>query len=212
MKKKILTIGIVVAIGLVAIAGSVFQAKKEQEDKVKNTVVDVSDLPVYAMKADFVYDTEDINESVGIVDYVFLGEVVSEDGTTYEDVVMMEDERGKLVEEGTPYTHYSVMVKENIKGELLKEESIEITKHGGVTQDQKSVTLFEEDCLPEIGKQYIFLAYAQADGSLLISGPNSNVLADSKKGEVVVEEYEEAVENEEVNVDRERFTSDYEEE
>lgn len=93
----------------------------------------------------------------------------------------------------------------------FKKRTIEITKHGGVTQDQKSVFLFDEDCLPEIGKQYIFLAYAQSDGSLLISGPNSNVLAKTAKDEVV-DEYEEAVENEEVTVDRERFTSDYDKE
>ena len=161
------------------------------------------------MKADFVYDTENINESVGIVDYVFLGEVVSKDETTYEDVVPMEDAKGKTVEEGTPYTHYSIRVKENIKGELEKEKEIKIVKHGGVAQDKKSVVLFDKDCLPEVGKQYIFLAYAQSDGSLLISGPNSNVLANAKKQETVVNEYEKAVKQEKVNVDRERYTSEY---
>lgn len=209
MKNKILTV--ILVLGVVAGISGMLYIQNGKNRNIKNTAADVSDLPVYAMKADFVYDTENINESVGIVDYVFLGEVVSKDETTYEDVVPMEDEKGKTVEEGTPYTHYSVIVKENIKGDLEKEKEIKIVKHGGVAQDKKSVVLFDKDCLPEVGKQYIFLAYAQSDGSLLISGPNSNVLTNAKKQETVVNEYEKAVKYEKVNVDRERYISDYDE-
>ena len=207
MKKKIITI--ILVLGVVAGISGMIYMQKGKNKNVENAAANVSDLPVYAMKADFVYDTENINESVGIVDYVFLGEVVSKDETTYEDVVPMEDAKGKTVEEGTPYTHYSIRVKENIKGELEKEKEIKIVKHGGVAQDKKSVVLFDEDCLPKVGKQYIFLAYAQQDGSLLISGPNSNILASAKKQETVVNEYEKAVKQEKVNVDRERYTSEY---
>lgn len=209
MKKKIITI--ILVLGVVAGISGMLYMQKGKNKNVENAAANVSDLPVYAMKADFVYDTENINESVGIVDYVFFGEVVSKDETTYEDVVPMEDEKGKTVEEGTPYTHYSVIVKENIKGDLEKEKEIKIVKHGGVAQDKKSVVLFDKDCLPEVGKQYIFLAYAQSDGSLLISGPNSNVLANAKKQETVVNEYEKAVKHEKVNVDRERYISNYDE-
>ncbi|WP_052404896.1 hypothetical protein [Bacillus rubiinfantis] len=34
--------------------------------------------------------------------------------------------------------------------------------------------MYEDDTLPEEGKAYVFLAYTQDDGSLLVSGPNSN--------------------------------------
>ena len=204
MKKKSIVMGIVGILATTAMVGAFVVHKQE-----RNNNVDVSKLPIYAMKADFIYDTEDINENIGIVDYVFCGEVVSEDGVTYEDVVVMEDEEGKAVEQGTPYTHYSVLVKENIKGELVKEETIKIAKHGGVTKDQKMILLFDEDCLPEVGKQYIFLAYAQEDGSLLISGPNSNVIV-SEKEEEVIAKYKEATKHEEIPVVRERFTSHYE--
>ena len=78
--------------------------------------VDVDSLPIKTMKGSFVYDTTNIKEAVGIVDYVFVGNVVSNDGTVYEDIVAMEDKNGRTKEVGTPYTNYTVRVLDNIKG------------------------------------------------------------------------------------------------
>ena len=52
----------------------------------------------------------------------------------------------------------------------------------------------DDDCLPEEGKEYIFLAYAQPDGALLVSGPNSNVMVDDSVSNTgaVVEKYRDA--------------------
>lgn len=135
-------------------------------------------------------------------DYVFLGEVVSNDGTEY--VSSQSGDKFYAI-----YTNYTVKVLENLQGVLEMDKAIPIKKVGGVTKDRKMVYLFDEDILPEAGKQYVFLAYAQEDGSLLISGPNSNVLQE-KKNDEVIEEYEEAVENQ-VDFERERYTSEYEE-
>lgn len=177
--------------------------------------VDVSSLPIYPMRASFVYDTDNMQEAVGICDYVFIGEVVSCDSTEYRNIITMEDESGNPKEVGSPYTNYTINVIENIKGELTTEQSIIITKQGGISQTQDAVYVFEDDELPVANNTYIFLAYAQEDGSLLVSGPNSNILFDTtttytKTSNSEYEKYKNAVENEIVPVDRERFTSTYE--
>lgn len=177
--------------------------------------VDVSSLPIYPMRASFVYDTDNMQEAVGICDYVFIGEVVSCDSTEYRNIITMEDESGNPKEVGSPYTNYTINVIENIKGELTTEQSIIITKQGGISQTQDAVYVFEDDELPVANNTYIFLAYAQEDGSLLVSGPNSNILFDTTAtykttSNSEYEKYKNAVENEIVPVDRERFTSTYE--
>lgn len=176
--------------------------------------VDISKLPVYPMRATFVYDTNNVKEAVGICDYVFIGEVVSCDGTQYKNIITMEDENGKPKEVGSPYTNYTINVMENIKGELITEESIKITKQGGVSKNRDAVYVFENDELPVANNTYIFLAYAQKDGSLLVSGPNSNVLLNttgtySSTSNTEYTEYKEAVENEINPVERKRYTSIY---
>lgn len=92
--------------------------------------VDINSLPIYPMRASFVYNTNDIREAVGICDYVFVGEVISCDGTQYRNIVTMEDDYGNPKEVGSPYTNYTVNVIENIKGELVTEQPILITKQG----------------------------------------------------------------------------------
>lgn len=176
---------------------------------------DISELPIYPIRASFVYNTDDMREAVGICDYVFIGEVISCDGTLYKDTVTMEDENGNPKEVSSPYTEYTVKVTENIKGNLVTDQPISITKHGGVSNEQNEVYVFENDELPVVNNSYIFLAYAQEDGSLLISGPSSNTLynnADtySETATSVYQEYKTALENEVIPVERERFTSIYE--
>lgn len=176
---------------------------------------DIKKLPVYPMRASFVYNTDDLRETAGICDYVFIGEVVSCDGTQYHNVITMEDENGNPKETGSPYTNYTVNVIENLKGELITDQPIKITKQGGVTATLDSVFLFENDELPETNNTYIFFAYAEADGSLLVSGPNTNIPYNttntySEKSTSEYQEYKSAVANEIIPVERERFTSIYE--
>lgn len=214
MYNKKLVTGIILILGIITLAGVGFSYSSKQDSNItSNDNTDTSNLPIYTIKGDFIYDTNNVNESVGIVDYVFLGEVISHNGTTYEDIITTENEDGKTLEAGTPYTNYSIQIKENIKGKLQTDAPIKIKKHGGVTQDNKSVFLFRDDCLPEVGKHYVFLAYAQPDGSLLVSGPNSNVLDmnSTSKKDVIVEKYKDATKNEVVNAERERYSSAYEE-
>lgn len=87
---------------------------------------------------------------------------------------------GGTKEIGDPYTKYAVSVTENMKGNLMTEKAIPIVKYGGVSEDGKTCYLFDGDELPVAGNTYIFFAYAQDDGSLLISGPVSNVQVDNE--------------------------------
>lgn len=132
--------------------------------------------------------------------------------------------KGNPKEVGSPYTNYTIQVLENIKGELITDKPIPIVKQGGISEKQDAIYLFENDSLPSENSIYIFLAYAQEDGSLLISGPNSNVMCNdsnmysinSVSEEKSVTEYDEFItykdanDNEIIPVDRERYKSIYE--
>lgn len=170
----------------------------ENKERTDLSGIETGKLPVSTMQASFVYNPHNLYESVGVVDYVFAGKVVSNDGTEYQDVVPREDKEGNIIEIGSPYTHYTVQIIENIKGTLQTEKAICLVKDGGVAQNRKSVYLHEEDMLPETGKTYIFRAYTQEDGSLLVSGPNSNIPISAKNSSGIVKSqeyqtYEEAV-------------------
>ena len=182
----------------------------------KSTTNDWDSLPVSELQACFVYDTNNIQEAVGISDYVFVGKVLSCDGTEYRDVVTVQDENGNPKSVGTPYTTYTVEVIKNMKGELVTSQPIQLTKEGGVSENQDKVVVFENDELPKTDNVYIFLAYAQRDGSLLVSGPNSNRLLETAETYDATaslspeeEAYQEAVENEIIPIERERSVSTY---
>lgn len=73
-------------------------------------------------------------------------------------------ERGRK-EYATPYTNYNVEVVQNIKGQLNQDKSIIIQKCGGINQDKESYVIKEGDYLPEVGNTYIFIIFAQDDGT-----------------------------------------------
>lgn len=126
-------------------------------------------LPVSYVEANLAYDAADLREAIGVSDYVFVGTVLEADNAHY---LMVTEEFG------VPFTNYMIQVEENIKGCLITENPVEITKEGGVSFDRTSVIVFENDEMPQPGETYIFRAFAQMDGSLLVSGPQSNVLLD----------------------------------
>lgn len=177
------------------------------ENGSKETEIDMDSLSVEILQVSFVYDVNNVNESVGMMDYVFVGKVISNDGTEYENVKMVEDENGGYKKAGSPYTNYTIQVVENLKGELQTDAPIQVKKQGGVSMDQESIILFENDILPKEENTYIFLAYTQSDGTLLVSGPATNVIVED---ESTIEAYKNACANEIVPVERERVTSIYE--
>lgn len=59
------------------------------------------------------------------------------------------------------------------------DKEIPIVKQGGLSKDGSYYEIFEDDELPVEKGIYIFYADAQADGSLLASGPNSSIKIDA---------------------------------
>ncbi len=157
------------------------------------------------MHGSFTIDINDTAQLVGDADYVFVGTVTDEASPIYEDDLI--------------YTPYTVDVLENIKGDLMTDKEIPILKFGGLAKDHSAYYVFEDDALPIVDKTYIFCAYAQEDGSLMVSGPRSNVELST---ETTVQnesaafrmaseytEFQNAAQNQIVS-DRERFVSIYE--
>lgn len=176
--------------------------------------VNKSDLPITNLSGSFSIDVNDLTQIVGDADYVFVAEVNDEVETIYKNKVTIETENGNK-EVSDPYTKYTITVVDNIKGKLKKNNQFDILKAGGISQDKKSIVLYEDDELFEVGKYYIMSAYAQPDGSLLVSGPNSSLVLNETSKEKVVssekyKEYKKALENEVVS-DRKRFKSSHEE-
>jgi hypothetical protein len=153
----------------------------------------------------YAIDVDDLAVLTGFADYVFVGLVTDE-----SPVVPAADD-------ATPKTRYTVSVIENIKGDLGSGE-IAVNKVGGLSADATRLLIMEEDYLPQVGSAYVFVACVQSDGSLLVSGKNSNTLlliddADSLsrsdltvavKATQIYDEFADAYKNE-VPLERERF-------
>ncbi|MBC1534285.1 cell surface protein [Listeria seeligeri] len=175
-------------------------------------------IPTYSIQADYTVNVDNPNEVVGDSDYVFVGKVKSETGTTYKNKVPLEKEDGTVGYVGEAFTHYEVEVLSNLKNELVTNQVIPIDKQGGIREDGSAYDVFDDDQLPEAGKVYIFTAYTQDDGSLLVAGANSTISFDEKTKNIDSEKevnkteevqlYEEAVDNQ-VMIDEDNLNSDF---
>ena len=149
-----------------------------------------------------VEDVSDRSRYVGMVDYVFVG-------TVEEIIQTVLPNRSRKHEDN--YSKYKIHVDQNIKGTLTEE--IEASKMGGlkedgtmylVTVEMPTGIMIRDTGLPELGKQYIFLAYAQPDGSLTLS----ELFDNREYSEDLLKEYTDYYENE-IVFERERFVSKY---
>lgn len=176
----------------------------------KESIPDNESKDVIRVEGDFVYDFTKPNEVIGDADYVFIGYIEKYIDTTHK---YSYSPAGKKFDD--PYTNYSVTILENIKGDLKTNEPIPMQKFGGIKEDGKTIQLLESDELPEQGKMYIIMAYAQEDGSLLIYGPNSNIELETNINKNnfnksnIVKQYKEAFINQ-VAKNRKSYKSIYE--
>ncbi len=152
-----------------------------------------------------VSDITNLYEYVGLVDYVFVGTVDEIERNVIPD---------KINEHNDSYSEYRIIVYKNLKGRLVSE--ITCRKMGGLKNDGTMLLVSAEvpggriipdNGLPELGKQYIFLAYAQPDGSLTLS----EIFDDREYDAELLNEYIEYIDHEIPN-DRERYTSKYDSE
>ncbi|MGQ1776234.1 cell surface protein [Listeria monocytogenes] len=163
------------------------------------------EVPTYAIFSDYTLDVDNPDEVVEDADYVFVGKVTEETGTIYKNKTPIEQEDGSIEYIGEAYTNYKVEVISNLKNELTLNKEIALEKQGGIREDGSAYDVFEDDQLPKEGEIYIFTAYTQDDGSLLVAGGNSTISFDEKTKNIDTEKevskteefelYEEAVEN-----------------
>ena len=157
--------------------------------------IDWSKYPVETIDALYTYDINDERQAVGIVNYVFVGKVLSFDDTEYRRVTETKLPDGTVSRLGVPYSHFTV-------GE-----------HGGITIDGEKLFVFSDgDAMPEVGETYVFRATAQEDGSLLVAGPKSNVRVENGDPNGIVDKYVDAYNNEIVNelvAEMKRYLSKY---
>ena len=158
---------------------------------------DQSELPVEYMEAMMAYDTTNLSEVVGFMDYVFVAKVMEGSEPWYKVFsTWINPESGKEETRfSLPRTPYLVQIIKNVKGELPVGETIEITKDGGVNEDQTFLLLFQADSMPKPGQIYLFTALTQSDGSLMVTGPGSNIPL-TQADDPIVSEYEQAYRNE----------------
>lgn len=161
--------------------------------KSRKDITEWNGEKVYDIHVSMAFDETDMFSYVGLVDYVFVGTVT---------------ETVKNITADGELSQYKVQVVKNIKGNLSGD--IFVSKHGGL--DKKgTMHLYCSDKrkdtqLPESGKTYMFLAYAQSDGSLILS----EFLDNSSVNDDLIKEYENYFENQTEPYERERFKSYYE--
>ncbi|WP_313811330.1 hypothetical protein [Glutamicibacter sp.] len=151
-------------------------------------------------------NVEDPASVVGDADYVFVAKVVSQGDAEYDGQVTLETSTGTSTI-AAPFTNYTILVQQNLKGSLLTNDSVPVQISGGFSRELNTTVTPDDTMLPEVGRSYVFNAIAQPDGSLLVQGGNSVVPVDD--GYAVVDSYVEAVKNQ-IPTPRERFSSKFE--
>lgn len=118
------------------------------------------ELPYMSGDSIYAYDVENINEAVGVSQYLFIGFVEEYMETKYDKVI--------------PNTYYKVKVLECLKGDLQQNESYIIRKNGGINKENDFIYLESGDTLPLVGTTYIFRGSSFED-SINIGGINTNL-------------------------------------
>ena len=220
-KKTVLITLVMVSVLLIALLAEGDIATRLFADKLENRLFPMKD-PISVINTEYkrslacvewVFNIGDKNKVAGFHDYVFVGEVKKVVGTGYTDV----DFSDGLRMFSQPYTQYEIRVIENLKGELVTDRDIPLRKHDGAYLFSKSVSMMEDDNLPDVGECYIFICSADEEGELNIGSFSSFCdiylcKAEDYTGvESLIEIYREAVRNMDESVYiGERYKSKYE--
>ena len=156
--KKMVVGGVVVLIVSILIGFIYYTDKRNDKEEIKY------------IHASYGFDVNNINNIVSDADCVFVGKVIDQGKTVHKYPIKIED---KWIY--SPYTYYNIHVVKSIKGNVLKGKNVKILKSGGKDKYSNVKYVYENDILPNKSKYYIFAAYVQKDGSLLVSGTNSTI-------------------------------------
>ena len=219
--KKIIKFIVTIAVVLVVLFAGASLSMDFIEKKLESKIFPLKD-PISVINTeyqrtvacvDWAFDVSDKRKVVGFHDYIFVGEVKKVVGTGYTDVDFSDGMRMF----SQPYTRYEIRVLENLKGELVTDRDIPLTKHDGVYFFGKRVSMMEGDSLPDEGECYIFICIADENGELNIGNFSSFCdiylcnAEDYRDDEEKIEIYRQAVENMDESVRYgERYKSKYE--
>jgi hypothetical protein len=161
MKKIILLTFLCIALTL---NGCVNGTGSSQTKVSPSPTVTEDGVPIEHVSATYVIDLSDPVVAAAEADYVFVGKVNS-----------IADERQLFGEFSIPYTFFSVTVLQNMKGDLITDEPIEVFQSGGYDSGRERYVMMGDEPLAEVGGIYIMMANTQIDGTLFVSGANSCV-------------------------------------
>ncbi len=174
---------------------------------VNNNINNSTKKKVNYVHLDLAVNPKNMKAYVGLVDYVFVGTITEYIGNFDSNSNYM------------PFSKYKIEVLQNLKGNLTLNNTVEVKKYGGYDSSGNLVLIDGDtivDFLPEVGKQYIFMAYGQEDGGLLLAELNGNVEYNnsqsiSKKStdsNDLISKYEDYI-SEEIKYERTRYKSNY---
>ena len=146
-----------------------------------------------------IYDETDMYETAGQVDYIFIGTV---------DEVLSNVVDYNTSDSMDTYSCYSITVKENLKGSLVK--NVKCYRHGGYLKDgtllyPRSDRIENTNDIPQEGETYMFMAFGQSDGELILAEFSGDV---EYTGDGQREIYMDYIENE-ISKVQEGFVSRY---
>ncbi|MDD2518273.1 MAG: hypothetical protein PHI05_01620 [Bacilli bacterium] len=173
---------------------------------VENNIVYTNNNEKGMSYSNSIADSNDLQKFSGLVDYIFVGKVENVIGTFFNE---------SLPE--IPYTRYGIRVLKNLKGNLI--EKTIVSKNGGY--ENNKLILFDDNGFPQKNEIYVFFAFAQEDGEILLATIDGNIKLDindfnfsidgtsNLKEEEKLYKYTNAIKNRK-EYDRERYISKYE--
>lgn len=195
MKRKIVLLLLILSVLIISFGCTKDLTKGEEYELLTS-----SKTPINTIRASFSIDTYNLEEVVGSTDYVFVAKV-----TSYKETIF--DTPSEI-----PETVYLIKVIENIKGELVLNEEIELLKKGGLDKEYKYKHIYIDDILPQVDKYYIFCTYALESGEIRATAQNSNLEIENIENLEEETNYKnilDAYENQKLEYERERFISKY---
>ena len=153
MKKRLLAVLLSITALILTGCGSEYEVAE---------TIGTKNMKISAFYLEPPVNSKDIYQVTTYASYVFVAEVVSYDKTVYEDG---DGEK--------PVTYYTIRVIDNIKGSLIRNKEIPLTKAGGLRKGTKHTYLISDgDTLPKVGSMYVFAAVVK-NGELYCSMANT---------------------------------------
>lgn len=177
-----------------------------------HTSMPPEEIIINLMEGVYIYDVDVPEQAAYYHDNIFTATVV-EVGENYDPYWEPEyvEKHGSVPVYNPCYTKYKLQVVQVIKGDLQKNDIIEIKKLGYYDDALQEYVMIIDDVMPELGKEYLFLSNKNTEtGLYTVSTPNSTIpleqsdleistyapTDDIPDRQIIINKYIEAYENE----------------